>query len=192
MTHAKGSRLHSVHDADSLRMRCVCDAHTGCWHFRKADGKPHARGETPKVWLYGGTYATPTRAMWAFHTGKPVQSHLVVYRNCDSLDCINPTHLRCATRAVATRYRTRRAGVSKNSLANLRAATHQRSKLTAELRTWALESSQSGSEVAHVLGMSQGRINFIRQQARRRLPTAAASIFALGAAMNAPHMRRSA
>jgi hypothetical protein len=192
MTHATGTRLKSAYDVETLRARCVCDRHTDCWHFRKADGKPFTRGETPKVWLHGGTYATPTRAMWLFHTGKPVQRHLVIYRKCESMDCINPAHLRCGTREVAVRFSTKRAGVSKNSLENLCASRDQRSKLTPELRAWVLESSQSGSEVAHVMGMSQGRINLIRQQARQSLPKAACSIFALGAAMNAPHMRRSA
>lgn len=189
MTHAKGTHLNGVHDAESLRMRCVCNADTDCWQFRKADGKPHAKGAAPKVWIHGGKPVTPTRAMWAFHTGKPVQSHWVIYRTCDTANCINPAHLKCATRATQVRALIERAGVSKNSLENLRAATEQRSKLTPELRTWVLESGQSGPAVAYALGMSQGRINVIRQQARLRLPNVAASIFALGAAMNAPHMR---
>lgn len=179
MNHNKGARLSAVHDADTLRMRCVCDAATGCWHFRKADGKPYRRGERMRLWIFGGTFSTPLRAMWAFTSGKPVPASRTVYRRCDSFDCINPDHLRCSTKTQAVRYSVARNGVSEASVAGLRAAAARRTKITPELRTWALESTQS-------------RLNAIRKQAHQRLPTAASSVFAMGDAMNAHHLRSAA
>ena len=192
MSHPFGTRLNSVHDVESLRARCFCDAHTGCWHFRKADGRRYEHGNHFVVWLYGGKFTTPTRAMWAFHTGKPVPNKRLVYRRCDSFDCINPEHLRCGTKTEAVRFAVSRNGVSATSIAGLKASTTRRTKITPELRAWALESSQTGMEVARCLGVTQSRVNVIRQQERQRLPTVACSIFAMGQAMNAAHMRRTA
>ena len=192
MPHAIGTRLHSIASAADLRERCVIDRHTDCWHFRKADGRPYLHNQGQSIWLYGGRFSTPPRAMWEFTTGKPVPSTRVVYRVCDSMDCINPAHLRCQSRRHAVRQQVARNGLTPGRAAALRAASATRTKMTPELLQWALESTQNGSEAAHALGMSQGRINTIRQQARQRLATAAPSIFALGDAINTHSMRQRA
>lgn len=192
MPHAIGTRLRSIASADDLRDRCVVDRHTDCWHFRKADGRPYLHNQGQSIWLYGGRFTTPPRAMWEFTTGKPVPSTRVVYRTCDSMDCINPAHLRCQSRQQAVRQQVARNGLTPGRAAALRAASATRTKLTPELRLWLLESTQNGCETAHALGMSQGRINTIRQQARQRLATAAPSIFAVANAINTDSLRKRA
>lgn len=190
MPHQIGTNIGGLASLDAMRERCVCDAE-GCWHFRLADGKPMARGKRQSIWLYGGRFSTPARAAWEFHTGKPVPASRVVYRSCESYDCINPQHLRCGTKADEIRmhkkrgtYKERRGDSAKNS-ASL-------AKLTAELRLWLLESTQSGVAVAHALGISQGRANAIRAQWRKRAPLAAPSVFSMGLAMNDGHRRKAA
>lgn len=179
MPHAPGTRLGGICDLESLRMRCVIDV-DGCWHIRMADGRQMPR-HRQRVWLYGGTTTTPTRAAWEFHTGKPVRAGRVVYRVCESWDCCNPAHLRCGEKRSEfaihmARGTYRQACVRSRSYRN----SQSQSKMTAELRMWAVESGQSGVVVAHALGMSQSRINAIRSEYRKRAVTAAPSVFAIG------------
>lgn len=193
MPHEIGTRLGGLASAEDMRLRCHCDPATGCWHFRLASGKSYAKGQRQMVWLFGGRTTTPTRAMWEFSTGRPIPPGLIVYRRCDSHDCVNPGHLRCGPKVDEVRMNVKRGTFNTPAKqASARAAGMWRSKLTPELRVWIMESSQTGVEVARVLGMSQGRINCIRQKLRASLPTAAPSVFALGAAMNSTPMRRRA
>lgn len=190
MTHTHGTRLHSVASVEDLRQRCVIDAAGGCWHFRTSSGRAPTPGKPQKLWLYGGTITTPTRAMWAFHTGAEVPSKKVVYRTCFSLDCINPAHLKCGLRRHAARLQCSRHERTPAQQAALRATSDRRTVVTRELLTWVLESTQTGAEAAHALGISQSRVNILRRRERDRLPQTAASIFTWGAALGTHHQMR--
>ena len=186
MAHAFGTNLGSICSVETMRLRCVCDAHSGCWHLRKANGGPMPRGHQT-VWIYGGRYMTPTRAMWELVRGKPVPKGRIVWRKCDSYDCVNPKHLRIGSKRDEVRFNAKRGAFSSTAqIAAVRAAALANRKITTELRQWLVESPQTGVDAAHGLGISQGRANAIRQEMRRRVMTSASSIFAVGDAMNEP------
>lgn len=185
MSHEQGTYLGGIRDVESMRLRCVCDSHTGCWHIRSARGRK-LTGKRQIVWVHGIGTMTVTRAMWMFSRGKPPPENRVVARKCDSLDCVNPEHLALLDRQAFVRSQVRRGSFDTDrARENARKAAAGRRVLSDELRVWLIESTQSGVEVAAALGVKQSRVNAIRQQARARLPKAAASIFSLGAGMAA-------
>ena len=184
MPHQHGTKLDGLDSVEAMRLRCVCDRHTGCWHLRTARGKPIPRGGRQIVFIHGGGTATSTRAMWAFHTGKPAPEDKIVARKCDSHDCVNPEHLTLTTRQALVKRQVKRGDFSTpQHIHNAQRAAEARRVLTSELRVWILESTQSGKAVAAALGVSQSRVNLLRQEARKRLPVAASSVFAYGQGM---------
>lgn len=186
MPHAFGANIGGIDSVEAMRLRCVCDDHSGCWHIRNASGGAYKPGDRMMVWLYGGATYTATRAMWLLAKGVVPPADRLVFRACDSHDCVNPLHLRLGTRREAVRAAAKRGAYSSpKQKANARKAASCKRKATDELRVWLIESSQTGVDIAHAMGMSQGRVNLIRQQARARLGTASASVFAMGAAMGA-------
>lgn len=192
MPHEIGARLQgSLDSVNDMRQRCVIDKRTGCWHLRSANGKPWRKGQRLNVWMPAAGKTTPARrAMWAFSTGAEAPADRIVYLVCDAHDCIKPTHLRCGTKADEVAANAARGAYRVPSKVNAaRRVGLSRRTITAEMRVWAMESGQSGVAVAHALGCSQGRVNAIRAEARKRLMSAAPSILAMGAAMNQPHSR---
>jgi predicted XRE-type DNA-binding protein len=166
-----------------MRLRCVCDDDSGCWHLRSARGRPLV-GRRQIVWVHGRGTMTPMRAMWLFATGEEAPQDKVVARKCDSRDCVNPEHLQVIKRQALVR-RQHKQGIF-NTPQHREAARRTaiaRRVITEELRRWIVESSQSGVAVAHALGVTQSRVNAIRQHMRQRLLQAAPSVFAFGAAM---------
>lgn len=192
MPHELGTRLNgSLASVDDMRQRCVIDKKTGCWHLRSANGKPWRKGQRVNVWMHTTGKTTPARrAMWAFSTGAEPPADRIVYLACASHDCVRPEHLRCGTKADECAANAARGAFRVPSKVQAARATGiSRRTITAELRVWAMESRQSGVAVAHALGCSQGRVNAIRAEARKRLMSAAPSVFAFGAAMNHMHSR---
>lgn len=168
MSHEHGAYLGSVRDIATLRERCVIDQDTECWHFRSARGKPMPRDRRHVVHLFGGTVTTTTRAAWLLSRGKAPAPGLVVYRACESYDCCNPSHLKCGTKLVAQRtaFAAGRFTTPARAAAVRKVSQSQR-KLTDELVSWLLASDQTGADLAHALGVSDSRINAIRQRAAR-------------------------
>lgn len=145
------------------------------------------------VWVYAVGPMTATRAMWQFHTGKPVPPDRVVLRRCESFDCVNPAHLRCGKRADVVRLQSKRGRFKTERCRKQRqAARAKMAKLTPELRQWAVESPQTGVAAAHGLGVAQQTVAAIRSAAAKRRQAGVCSIFALGDAMNVGSLRRAA
>lgn len=120
------------------------------------------------VWLFGGRTTTATRAAWELAHGFVPPDDLVVCRTCDSHDCVNPAHLKLMSRTKAVKLQFERGRFDPAKLVlNAKRASRKQAKLTDELRTWLYESPQNGVEVAHALGISQGRANGLRAQARK-------------------------
>lgn len=192
MPHELGTRLRgSITGVQDLRDRCVIDKHTGCWHLRSANGRPWVKGKRMNVWVHGAAKTKPARrAMWAFSTGAEAPADRIVYLACKSHDCIQPSHLLCGTKADEAAANAARGAFRVPSKINAgRAAGMRRRKISAELRVWAVESRQSGVEVAHALGVTQSRVNCIRAEARKRAMNGAVSVFAMGEAVNHPQSR---
>ncbi len=173
--------IGTIHD---LHGRCVIDKDTGCWHLRTAYGREIETkpGRVPRVWVYGKGATTATQAAWELKHHQPVPEGRVVYRTCCSKDCIAPHHLKLGTRKGMGGFLARtgrlRGDPSRVEVNRRNAAGH--TKLTPELRQWLIESPQSGVDAAHGLGVSQGRVNTLRQEYRKRAALAAPSIFAVG------------
>jgi len=185
MAHDHGAYLGGVRDVESMRQRCVCDEHTGCWHMRSARGR-NLVGKRQIVWVHGVGAMTVTRAMWLFAHGEAPPANRVVARKCESQDCVRPEHLALMPRKALVRVQVKRGSFdTPKARESRRRAGERRRVVTAELRVWLIESTQSGVQAAHGLGITQARANLIRQEARQRLPSAACSVFAYGAGMAA-------
>lgn len=164
----QGAYLGSVRSVEDLRGRCVCDAHTGCWHLRSASGRVSANGRPTRVWVHGHVESmSAPRAAYLLSRGKAPLKGMVAYRSCDSGDCANPEHIKATPRAVFTRMRqaVRPGEATVAQLQALRKGTAKHAVLTPELKAWLIESSQSHSDAAHGLGMSVSRVAEVRRKA---------------------------
>ena len=168
MSHPEGTYLGAVRCLETLRGRCVVDEDTGCWHLRTARGRPMPRDQRHVIWVAGIGHITATRAAWLLSTGREPGPDQKVYRDCQSYDCVAPRHIKVGAHRAMVRAGMRRGSMATPAkrAAFLKAAK-ARQVITPELRGWLLESPQSGSEVAHALDVSQGRVNAIRAKARR-------------------------
>lgn len=182
MSHAKGTRLDGIASLEDLRGRCVIDEDTGCWHLRTARGKPLPTGKVQRVWAHGIGHTTATRLSWMLtHPGQQMRKGYVAFRRCCSYDCVAPEHISAASpqmwgkHMAATGKATTKA---KTIAARIQVRNLPQNKLTPETRAWLLESTQSGCDAAHGLGISQGRANIIRAEHRKAVVSRpAASIF---------------
>lgn len=186
MPHQHGAHIGGVRTIEDIRLRCHCDREEGgCWHLRTGHGKPLPRGKTHRVWVHGKGSMSAPRAVWEIAHGKAVPSHHRAYRTCDSHDCVNPDHIKAGPHEWYGAAVSKR-GVFKSSTQarNARIAGEKRAKLTPELRQWAVESPQTGPQVAHALGVGKTIVYRVRQAFQKRIQRAPASVFAYAQAMN--------
>lgn len=191
MSHAHGTYLGSVRDIEGIRARSVIDADSGCWHFRTANGRPMPRGRRHVVWVFGRGCISLLRAVWEFKTGRQMGQGQCAFRVCQSYDCANPAHVRWGTRADLGRAVSKR-GVLKNDperARRARLASAKQSKLTPELRLWAIESGQSSYRVAVALGVATETICKVRKRWRDRDLGAASNVFAVASVGAGDHRR---
>lgn len=183
MTHEVGAYLGSVRDVESLRGRCVMGSN-GCWHLRTSQGRPMPRDQRHMVWVYGRGPTTATRAAWIVAgKGEPKRGQ-VVFRNCDSYDCVNPAHLRCGGKSEHGKAISRRGflrGTLRRTEAT-RAAGVRRRKVSDELVQWIRESSQASAAAAHGAGVATSYVISIRAGKSRVDGVAGRSVFNWSAA----------
>ena len=185
MSHEHGAYLGSIRTVEDLRQRCVMDKDSDCWHLRTARGRPMPSAHRHSIWIFGLGHFTATRGAWLLaHGSLPQQGKgRVVFRTCDSYDCVNPAHLQCGQRKTLIRHRISLGAFDtparKAALESFKASRPQPTVVTPELKVWLLESTQSGVDAAHALGVTQGRANCIRAEARKR----PASVFGMGAGL---------
>ena len=166
MSIKKGHYLGGIRTLDDLRLRCVClDDADKCWHLLGARRQPLVR-DIVHVFGIGGM--TATRAAWML-SGKPLMPHLVVFRTCESRDCVNPDHLHQGPRRSVVKQNAA-SGLyrSPEQIAPLLAASASRRKTTLEMVKLIVESDLSAPALAKVLPISAGRINVIRRERRAR------------------------
>jgi hypothetical protein len=187
MSHEPGTYLGGIRDLDSLKGRCWCDPDTKCWHFRTARGRPmKPDGKRQAVWITGRGAMPVTRVAWEFAHGRSVPKGQVAYRTCTSFDCCNPRHIAAGPRAAmgaVIAAHGRYKGKANRIIANRRNGA-KRQLLTTELRGWIVESTQSGPEIAHGLGVGPSIVYRVRDNARKTLQRAANSVFAFAQAAN--------
>lgn len=183
MSHTKGTRLDGIATLEDLRQRCVIDEDTGCWHLRTARGRMLPQDSRHVIWVFGIGHTTATRASWLLaHPGRMLHNGRVCYRSCDSYDCVAPAHVVSGSRKAwgAHMARSGKAVTAAKSKANQQ-GRRSTWKLTPELKQWLLESPQTGIDVAHALGITQGRANAIRAKERAVLNARpATSVFDFG------------
>lgn len=180
MRHAHGTHLDGIASVEDLRQRSVVDEESGCWHLRTARGKPLPRGDRHVIWVHGIGHITATRAAWLLsRPGKTLRNGWICFRNCDSYDCVAPSHISSGNRGTWFRH-IKASGKARTpaKLAAVAALPKSTQKLTPELRQWLIESQQSGVDAAHALGITQSRANCIRAEHRKAQATRpAASVF---------------
>jgi hypothetical protein len=184
MSHEHGAYLGGIRCLKTLRERCVMDKDGDCWHLRTARGRPMPTVGVYQFWVHGLGHCTATRGAW-FLSGRPMPTHrgVIIFRSCESYDCVNPDHLRSGIRRSLMRHlvdvgrfesEARRA-----ALETFKSSRPQAQIVTPELKAWLMESRQSGPDVAHALGVTPSRANNIRREMRKR----PASVFNLGAGL---------
>jgi hypothetical protein len=168
MAHKHGTNLGGIRTLEDLRQRCVIDADTGCWHLRTARGRAMPVDKVHRVWssTYGQSVSV-TRLAWELKAQRTPAAHKVVSRVCTSYDCINPAHLKCWSKADEGAFlaKTGRVATASKRIAN-KISGQRRSRLTPELRTWLMESTQSNVEVGRCLGVAHSYVGALRAKDR--------------------------
>lgn len=102
----RNKRSDGVRTLEDIRIRCVIDDLTGCWHWAGAMSVSKTRRIKPvsRVWLPEGlgngrpAIVTASKAAWVL-SGRPLPDGWVVWRSkCSSFDCVNPLHARAGRR----------------------------------------------------------------------------------------------
>lgn len=167
MTHKRGTVLGSISTLAELRSRCRVDSGgPGCWHILTKRGEPFG-GQQPRLWLHGVGSVSAIRLAYCLAFGD-VGADRVVYRVCDSRDCVNPQHIRRGTRAMKLRHQSASGNQTsgRKTRAN-RLSGLARSRISAEMRRWIVESGQTGVELALVFDVAHTHISALRARARR-------------------------
>lgn len=156
--HEHGAYLGGLRNIRTLRERCFI-GDDGCWHLRQANGRAMPRDKRHAVWVFGRGVMTSTRAAWLFATGSlPADGH-IVFRTCESYDCVKPNHLQSGPKTAQGKMLAER-GSLRGSMSRVqanRANGMRRRKLTLELAQWARESEQPATDIAHALGIAVSR-----------------------------------
>lgn len=185
MPHELGTQFAGIRDLEGIRIRCFCDADTGCWHWRGTSGKrPDRQGREPILWLADERRTTTImRGAWLMAGKRALKPGETVWRRCRSADCANPTHLLAGTRSEWGAWTARSGhlrGRPERSVINRRNKIDSgATTITMELAQWVRESPQTGRDIAHALGVTETPISRIRTGKTFRMP-AVASVFALG------------
>jgi len=166
LSHEPGTYLGAVRTLDDLKGRCYIEPGCDCWHLRSSRGRPMPKDRRHAIWLFGKGSVTATRAALEL-AGRPVRKGYRAVRTCESYDCVNPEHLKAWTKAQEGAWHVKR-GTSvtpRKTIAN-RLMGAKRSRISTEVRRWVVESPQTGSDIAHAIGVFPSYVYAIRVQAR--------------------------
>ena len=164
MSHPRGTYLGGVRSVECLRQRSSIDEVTGCWHWRLSCCEGAAR-----VWMRHPETGEPYRttgpnAAVLLERGRMLPKGKKGYRKCESLDCVNPEHVKVMTRAEHGAW-VAALGLWKNKpnriLAN-RANKRKHAKLDVEKARAIRASAATQVELAKVYGVPQSTIGAVR------------------------------
>ena len=161
-----GTHLGGVRTLEDLQGRCDVNEINGCWHLLTSRRKRHKYepGEQLRIHVFGRGRMIAKRAAWEL-AGREVKDGHYVMRCLLSWDCCNPEHLRSMKPARVFK-RLASAGLStsprKRAALKKQARSRKSCVLTMELAQWARESTQTQTDAAHGLGVSQARVSDIR------------------------------
>ena len=158
-----GDYLGGIRTVEDLRIRCVVDAETECWHWRLAmvQGSPKVHFVAPDG--SGRRTMCGRRAALYLHRGIDIPRGHVAFAKlmCRSADCVNPEHSTSGDRHAHGAWITA-AGVhnwpdakAKRSAASRKAWDKRGRKLTAADVQQIRASSESAAKIAGRIGVSQ-------------------------------------
>jgi hypothetical protein len=184
MAHKHGTYLGGIRDLDDLRLRCVVDDDTGCWHWRlsKCDGVPKVHVTHPAL-PRPGHIMRGRRAALLLARGRDLPAGHVAYARlcCTSADCVNPDHCQSGDRHAHGRYLTK-SGKVKGLLSKRKASRamwdKRGRKVTPEVAAHILASKATLQALAKELGISQFAVWTVRKKGAVHTPhLAQASVF---------------
>ncbi len=180
----KGVNLGGITDLSGIKNRCRINEDTECWEWMGAVTSATAKSMIPVAWFPAdGRLVSVPRKAFEFSTGTKVNKRMV-WRTCGCATCVNPEHLKSGTRKEWGCW-LKRTGAMKNKItpAKARAAVIARgaASLTMELAQWARESTQTGREVARVMGVSEQQISRARRMQTWAPTAVGASVFSWAA-----------
>lgn len=171
MSHQPGAYLGGVRSVADVRLRCVLDADSGCWHLRTGHGKPQPLGRVQRIWVHGRGSVSATRAVWELAHEAPLPRGRRAVRVCGSYDCANPEHIRALSHADAQR---RIVGkwheMTPRRRANLERIQRSRRKFTSQQVLEVRLGTESVAALARKWGVSRTALQAIRDGKTYRDP----------------------
>lgn len=159
--NAEPSGKQGVYTLGDMRLRCVVDEETGCWHWR---GALCTSDNVPKLWLpaVGKTLSGPKAA--AILSGRQVFRGQIAFRTCHCLDCMNPMHIAVGSRAEAGRSRAKGDRLKGNVVraATMTRVMRDRSVLTEAMVREIRTSTEPAVVIAKRLGITKSNVSHIR------------------------------
>ncbi|PZP73358.1 MAG: hypothetical protein DI604_12900 [Delftia acidovorans] len=142
---------------EEIKGRCYIDE-DGHWLWRGAIRKGVPFVYAPNL-AQGGKMSTQVgyRAAYQCAKGVAVPPRHRVFSTCDAPACLNPEHIRCATDAAYGRY-IRSKGTFKGRVRRIlanRATTLSRTKVTPEIVSLILASTESDAKTGAAFGVSK-------------------------------------
>lgn len=156
-----------IYTIDDIRARCRIDDITGCWEWSMATASNRQKcSAVPAAWWPAKRrVVTAIRIAYELGRGKPPGAK--VWRRCQNPLCVNPDHLMSGSVKQFGRWVERHRiwkdqGIERR-IANRRGKLNSgRTVLTTELAQWAIESHQTGIDVAHALDVSPTSVSRAR------------------------------
>lgn len=185
-TSTKGQDNGGIRELEDIRGRCVIDDETGCWHWRGAVAANTTKSICPVAWSPAlGKVVSVLRQVYEFAHPEASMIGRMVWRSCASQDCCNPKHLLMGTRKQWGEWITKNGKRKGDPLASARNRKARLDSgdaiLNMELAQWARESTQTGRDVAHALGVSATTISRARMRRTWGETLPCASVFSMAA-----------
>ena len=182
MPHQHGADLGGIRTLEDLRVRCVMDEETGCWHWRMSMSQGRPRVHIMHPVSHEGVNMRGRRAALVLATGQDLPPlHFAFARLCcTSDDCCNPDHARSGNREAHGEWLRKSGkvkGLPSKMAASRRTWDKRGRKITAAMRQEILHSNESQISLARKFGVSNFVIWQVRQGLTHRKLAAGASVF---------------
>lgn len=179
----KGQDNGGIRELEDIRLRCVVDYEGDCWRWQGAFSSGTGRTGCPVAWApLQGRVVSVSRLVVEF-SGRALTRRQMVWRSCRCDDCCNPKHLKVGTRqqwgawtALHGFWKGDPLASSRNRKARVDSGE---AVLTMEMARWIRESSQTGRDLAVVLGVSATTISRARLRRTWDDTLRGASVFGL-------------
>lgn len=180
MSHPHGAYLGGIATLEDLRLRCVVDEDTGCWHCRMG-----LKAGVPRVTvrLIEGGYIKmlARRAGLYLRDKKPLPKGHIAWGKltCHSKDCANPAHSKSGTKAQwgADLAKSGKVKSLPTKIAAARATGRLRRKLTDEQISAVRQCELPAARAADMFGVSEFMVRSIRSTTRFQPTVNGASVF---------------